>query len=440
MYESSRNAMYRPAKSIFFSKQSKLLSSSNEECQEVLQSDKQLIASLILMLGEKNTHQNFVLFVKEWLSRKGYIRGSAKNGSGPAPQGVESFVKGEETLLCRPVLKLACAFLSVRLEICHVDESKPYTELVGRESDRLVRINFLEGGYVIDAFPSLFNANVRKARCVKVASAQKVSFDELFDSSDIKSSNNNSSKIPYRLNTYPPQRQLKDQNGFNALKHNNKAKRELLIKNSGLCSLNSNSTDYKQLSTNLLSHNSNGDLKGAKSLHRLCPSSFDVQIEEPDFSTPVMESPAHKQAIDDTLATSQPIIKIEQLGQALLFIGKYQVSLSNNRKATEADKKYKPVVLDKSDQFLSGKLKFYSDRKKFGFVQLDDKKEIFLHKDNLMRSNVDSLELENCAKFFDVLLRFKVLSYKGKRDVNSKAVDIEIVNFLPKAGVNKSLL
>ena len=116
---------------------------------------------------------------------------------------------------------------------------------------------------------------------------------------------------------------------------------------------------------------------------------------------------------------------------ALSFIADYQQRLEDLRKDDHDAKQYKPVVISKTGFFINGKLKFYKDNNKFGFIEAENGKQVFLHKDSLVRSRIDSRRFENCSKYFGILLRFKVLKYQGKTKMSEKAVEIEILNFLP---------
>ena len=118
--------------------------------------------------------------------------------------------------------------------------------------------------------------------------------------------------------------------------------------------------------------------------------------------------------------------------EALKFISYYQTQIKNKPPTYNNKKGYKPLVIGKSDTFLNGKVKFYKNNDKYGFIQLADLSEVFLHKDNLMRARIDSLAFENCTKYFDILVKFRILHYQGKNKCNAKAIDIEILNFVPK--------
>lgn len=82
----------------------------------------------------------------------------------------------------------------------------------------------------------------------------------------------------------------------------------------------------------------------------------------------------------------------------------------------------------------TGILKFYNDEKRFGFITSEDGKEVFVHKESLVKSKIDSKGLENCALFFTIRLEYQCLFYKGRDGTALKAVDLTIINFVPKDG------
>lgn len=84
-----------------------------------------------------------------------------------------------------------------------------------------------------------------------------------------------------------------------------------------------------------------------------------------------------------------------------------------------------------------GTLKFYKDKQKFGFLLNDVGEEIFLHKDNLVKSRIDSHLFEICSRYFDIKLRYHTLAYKRRNNPKVKAINIKITNFIPKVDIDK---
>lgn len=69
---------------------------------------------------------------------------------------------------------------------------------------------------------------------------------------------------------------------------------------------------------------------------------------------------------------------------------------------------------------------------KFGFVLADDGRQIFMHKDNMVRSKIYSRGLENTFHFFNILVRFKIMAYNNDARAKLKAFDIELLNCIPR--------
>ena len=121
------------------------------------------------------------------------------------------------------------------------------------------------------------------------------------------------------------------------------------------------------------------------------------------------------------------------LESAIEFITNYQRRLRQLSVEDLEAKQHKPSVINKTAHTIQGKLKFYSEINKFGFIEVEQGRDVFLHKDNLARSKINPKAFEQCATHFDMLMRFKVLQYQGKKMMNEKAVEIEILNFIPKS-------
>ena len=83
-------------------------------------------------------------------------------------------------------------------------------------------------------------------------------------------------------------------------------------------------------------------------------------------------------------------------------------------------------------EYTQGKLKFYNSESKYGFIVTENEREVFLHKDNIVKAKIDSKGFENCSKFFDIIMEFRPISYDGKSKKNIKATDVVILNFIPK--------
>lgn len=78
-----------------------------------------------------------------------------------------------------------------------------------------------------------------------------------------------------------------------------------------------------------------------------------------------------------------------------------------------------------------GKLKFYSELKEYGFILLKDGSEIFVHKTDLLKNNIDTNWLVHYSRSYEIGMGFDVQHYKGREKMNRKAVNIKIFNIQP---------
>lgn len=73
-----------------------------------------------------------------------------------------------------------------------------------------------------------------------------------------------------------------------------------------------------------------------------------------------------------------------------------------------------------------GRLKFFNEAKEYGFIVMDDESEIFVHKADLLKQNIDTRYLAYYKKYYEVLMEFNVQEYQGKAKKHRKAVDVTI--------------
>lgn len=74
-----------------------------------------------------------------------------------------------------------------------------------------------------------------------------------------------------------------------------------------------------------------------------------------------------------------------------------------------------------------GKLKFYNPIKEYGFIVLKDGGEVFVHKTDLVRSQIDVIRLFELCKAFDVFMAFDIEYYPGKNKMHRKAIKLRTV-------------
>lgn len=122
----------------------------------------------------------------------------------------------------------------------------------------------------------------------------------------------------------------------------------------------------------------------------------------------------------------------EDFQKAVNYIAVYQQRFRKTLRSMAKGKVCELKSEDVSKEYFTAYLKFYNEKSKFGFIRGENGEEVFLHKDNLIKSRIDSQMLECCSQFFDILLKYQKLCYKGKGETSVKAVNLEIVNFIPK--------
>lgn len=89
---------------------------------------------------------------------------------------------------------------------------------------------------------------------------------------------------------------------------------------------------------------------------------------------------------------------------------------------------FKDKILYESQDYSMGRLKFYNEQKGFGFIISNDGAAIFVHKDDLIRANINTCQLEYIGGFYDIVLRYRCIEYKGKAKNNNKAIDLHVVD------------
>lgn len=79
----------------------------------------------------------------------------------------------------------------------------------------------------------------------------------------------------------------------------------------------------------------------------------------------------------------------------------------------------------------TGHLKFYNEAKEYGFIIMEDNTEVFVHKADLLKQNIDTRHLAQYKKHYEVFMEFNVQEYMGKTKQHRKAVDVVIYDMLP---------
>jgi len=85
----------------------------------------------------------------------------------------------------------------------------------------------------------------------------------------------------------------------------------------------------------------------------------------------------------------------------------------------------KPVTLDNSKAIMTGKLKFFEEKKNYGFIVMDvDNSDVFVHYEELNKAGLNKEQLRNTKRVKNLRLRFCLLTYIGKHSKSRKAVNI----------------
>ncbi|KAM3127583.1 hypothetical protein pb186bvf_020288 [Paramecium bursaria] len=80
----------------------------------------------------------------------------------------------------------------------------------------------------------------------------------------------------------------------------------------------------------------------------------------------------------------------------------------------------------------SGRLKFFNEAKQYGFFEEDGtKKNIFVHLDDMIKSNIDQDIYQKVKKNYGLYFSFQVILYQGKQQQNVKAIDIKLEKIEP---------
>ena len=87
----------------------------------------------------------------------------------------------------------------------------------------------------------------------------------------------------------------------------------------------------------------------------------------------------------------------------------------------------KPKPDGKGKERFTGRLKFFINKKDYGFIKMKTGEEIFLHKLDLVESKINLAKFIECKQTNDMLLEFSLQSYKAKNKIYQKATEIVIL-------------
>lgn len=87
--------------------------------------------------------------------------------------------------------------------------------------------------------------------------------------------------------------------------------------------------------------------------------------------------------------------------------------------------KSRPLIIGVDQSRLAGYLKFYSRKKKYGFVRATDGREYFCHLDDLEISGISAQAIKHLNEN-RTPLTFQCLDYYGKHSLSKKAVNFRV--------------
>ena len=142
---------------------------------------------------------------------------------------------------------------------------------------------------------------------------------------------------------------------------------------------------------------------------------------------------AHGQRID----VSEPLQVIVRSSPTSPFIPRHlaltdspQAPVTSSHDSCIPDT-FRDKVIFESQTFTTGRLKFYSEHKGFGFIVSPEGVDIFVHKDDLLKTGIDTCRLECLGSFYDIIVRYKYIEYKGRAGNSNKAINVNIVEVRP---------
>lgn len=188
------------------------------------------------------------------------------------------------------------------------------------------------------------------------------------------------------------------------------------------CVIENNKTDYNRNTRDVLN---DCNYIGETGIHRKQVISKTTAVDSMDLSNQNKndQQDQEKSQNDDNSA----------FAMALDFICNYQRDYQKIVVPYLENHKQLNSCTTKAGQTYEGKIQYYDKVKKFGFIIDDNGGRVLMHKDNVVRAKIDSDGLENCNRFFTILVRYKLVDYTKDSQPKVKATDIELINFVPKS-------
>ena len=433
-----------------------IMSSILQDNHRVVQllSDRELIDYLVNNNYSKNKFKSttFVLYLAQLLDKSQNLSIDESLEQKSEAKEIRAFLQNSTKIFSKRILELASSYFDFSVSVYCTENKKYWCELIGDRSNTTVNVILFNQHYYIEKGNASFDAQSQLRTIVSdlwfdfgIKDRKTYESLSLIQNSNIinteltnpgksmladKLVNRSVTSREGLLAKKKPKTAFNDVNrikdlekrklNYKKLSSTNEATSPTTVTSIPTKSYNTPGTDHSNLKSVKHQYISYSNLHQARSNQK--------QDIMPINNIHVLKEPSIKQEKYE--------IVDENFNKAIEFICTYQSQIKIKPANFNEKKGYKPQVIGKTDHSIKGKLKFYKHKQKFGFILLEDQTEVFLHKDNLMRARIESELFENCAKYFDILLKFKVLQYQGKNRCNAKAVDIEILNFVPKTKLN----
>jgi cold shock CspA family protein len=178
-----------------------------------------------------------------------------------------------------------------------------------------------------------------------------------------------------------------------------------------------------------LTSRSNSELSGKIYLGMLDFSDNDSMSDDPGFRSPIKSSLSP----DSHLKSPSPISWLlpTEENPALSPVPSGNIPVFSRPKTSCIPDSFKSKVIQEEEVYSTGKIKFYLEQNDYGFIACDDGRDIFVHRDDLIRAGIAIEQLSQCVKIYEMRVQFRCIQYQGKTKISNKAVDVQVVELLP---------
>lgn len=153
-------------------------------------------------------------------------------------------------------------------------------------------------------------------------------------------------------------------------------------------------------------------------------------LNQGDFCMSGVKRSIFEELVLESEENQQPNTKEQFSVKKCRFPGKKLVFEQENSltpsSAQLINKNFKQNVIFESSEFKVGYIKFFNRVKEYGFIVCEGK-DIFLHKDDLVKAGSSLRDVDFPRKFINSKVKFRVIAYKGNSNIGMKAIDIQLI-------------